>query len=118
MNENISKIKFDIIIKYADLLCPNIYNSKYDNSYYLTNILLVLNDVVSWKSLQLSTTLKSKKKNHYKTIHKKHILWCNTNVYNYAFNEMINNDKNNDVTKNIIIDNTLIRNKYGSEEIG
>ena len=27
--------------KYADLLCPNKYNSKYTNEYYLKNILCI-----------------------------------------------------------------------------
>jgi hypothetical protein len=37
----ISNIKFDIIIKYINLICPSEYNSKYSNEYYLKNILFV-----------------------------------------------------------------------------
>ena len=74
MNKNIiTNIKFDIIIKYANLICPN--------EYYLENILLVLNNFVSWKALKYSNTIKSNKEYHYKTIHKKHILWSNNNIY-------------------------------------
>ena len=43
MKENIiCKIKFDTIIKYVHLLCPNEYNSKYNNEYYLKNILKII----------------------------------------------------------------------------
>jgi len=31
----ITEEKFNIILFYANLLCPNLYNSKYDNEYYL-----------------------------------------------------------------------------------
>ena len=119
MNKNIiSDIKFNTILKYADLLCPNEYNSKYTNEYYLKNILYVLNNFISWKSLQYSKLIESDKEYHYKTIHKKHILWSNANVYYYAYNDMLNNNTINNITENIIIDNTLIINKYGSQEIG
>lgn len=115
---NINNVKFDTIIKYANLLCPNEYNSKFTNEYYLKNIIYMLNNFVSWKSLQYSKFIESNKKYHYKTIHKKHILWSKCNVYEYAFNEILNSNKINDITENIIIDNTLIMNKYGSENIG
>ena len=119
MKENlIYNMKFDVIIKYIDLLCPNKYNSKYYNEYYLKNILYVLNNFVSLKSLKYSKFLQSDKEYHYKTIHKKHMLWCSKHVYEYAYNNILNNNSNNNVTKNIIIDNTLIINKYGSQEIG
>jgi len=114
----ISNIKFDIIIKYINLICPSEYNSKYSNEYYLKNILFVLNNFVSWTSLKYSKFIDSTSKYHYKTIHKKHILWSKKNIYNYAYNEMLNNNEINNITENIIIDNTLIINKYGSEEIG
>ncbi len=59
MIESIIKSQnFDIILKYANLLCPNKYNSKYDNQYYLLNIMYMLNDFVSWKSLKYSIHLK------------------------------------------------------------
>jgi hypothetical protein len=119
MIESIIKSQnFDIILKYANLLCPNKYNSKYDNQYYLLNIMYMLNDFVSWKSLKYSIHLKSNSIYHYKTIHKKHILWSDNLVYKYAYTEIINNDKINNITENLFIDNTLINNKYGSENIG
>ena len=53
MNENIiCKLKFDIIIKYANLLCPNEYNSKYkltskgDFTKYDDYNLIVFNNVI------------------------------------------------------------------------
>lgn len=118
MEDFIDSYKFEIILKYADLLCPNKYNSKYDNHYYLKNIIYVLNDFVSWKSLKYSKFIESTSIYHYKSIHKKHILWSNSRVYYYAYNEIINNNNLCNITENLYIDNTLIINKYGSEDIG
>ena len=42
----------NIILKYANKSCPQKYNSKYNNEYYLKHIIHVLKDVSSWKSLQ------------------------------------------------------------------
>lgn len=39
-------------------------------------------------------------------------------VHYYAYNEIINNNNVYNVTENLYIDNTLIINKYGSEDIG
>jgi hypothetical protein len=118
MNNKITKIKFDTIIKYANLFCPKIYKSKFTNEYYLNNILYVLSDFVSWKSLQHSCHILSKNIYHYKTIHSIHKLWCDNNVYEYAYNEMINDNEKCKLTENIYIDNTLIINKNGSEDVG
>ena len=89
----INNIKFDTIIKYINLICPNEYNTKYTNEYYLKNILFVLNNFVSWKSLKYSKFIESTSEYHYKTIHKKHILWSKKNIYTYtyAYNEMLSN---------------------------
>ena len=67
----ITEEKFNIILFYANLLCPNLYNSKYDNKYYLINILSILNINVSWKSLQYSKLIDFNSKYHYKTIQQK-----------------------------------------------
>ena len=61
ISEILLKTNFDIIIKYANLLCPNKYFSKYTNEYYLKNILYVLNDFVTWKSLHNSKLIDSNK---------------------------------------------------------
>jgi hypothetical protein len=108
LEDFINSYKFKIILK---------YNSKYDNHYYLKNIIYVLNDFVSWKSLKYSKFIESTSSYHYKSIHKKHILWSNSRVYYYAYNEIINNTNLCNITENLYIDNTLIINKYGSEDI-
>ena len=66
----ITEEKFNIILFYANLLCTNLYNSKYDNEYYLINILSLLNINISWKSLQYYKLINSSSKYHYKTIQK------------------------------------------------
>ena len=104
MNESITRIKE--IIKHINILCPSEYNSQFTNEYYLENILLVL---------KYSNTIKSNKVYHYKTIHKKHILWSSKDVYYHDYNEMLSNSTINDITDSIIIDNTLIINNYESE---
>jgi len=111
----ITEEKFNIILFYANLLCPNLYNSKYDNEYYLINILSILNINVSWKSLQYSKLINSSSKYHYKTIQKKHQLWATYNVYYYTYLRIT---KNNEITEDLFIDNTLIVNKYGCENVG
>jgi hypothetical protein len=111
----ITEDKFNIILFYANLLCPNLYNSKYDNEYYLINILSLLNINVSWKSLQYSKLINSNSKYHYKTIQKKHHIWAKCNVYYYAYLRIT---KDNKITEDLFIDNTLIINKYGCENVG
>ena len=51
----ITEDKFNFILFYANLLCPNLYNSKYDNEYYLINILSLLN--ITPISLNFGTNL-------------------------------------------------------------
>jgi hypothetical protein len=111
----ITEDKFNIILFYANLLCPNLYNSKYDNEYYLINILSLLNINVSWKSLQYSKLINSNSKYHYKTIQKKHHIWAKCNVYYYPYLRIT---KDNKITEDLFIDNTLIINKYGCENVG
>jgi hypothetical protein len=45
---------FNVILKYADKYKPPKHNTKYTNKYYLTHILNVLSDVVTWKSTKQS----------------------------------------------------------------
>lgn len=110
--------KFNTILKYANLYCPNKSNSLYTNKYYLLNILTVLSDVVAWKKLIITKIYNNKKKYHYKTINNIHLLWCKKNVYIDAFNEISNNNNLCNITDNMYIDGTLIINKSGIEGIG
>ena len=107
----------NVILKYADICTPSKCNTKYSNEYYLTNIIHVLKDVVTWRSLQI-LKFENKPKNHYKTISKMHRLWSKCNVYNNAFNEIINSNSKCKITNNLFIDGTLIINKNGKESIG
>ena len=66
--------KFKIILKYANLYCPNKPNSQYTNYYYLINILAVLSDIVTWKKLTITINYNGTNKYHYKTINKIHLL--------------------------------------------
>ena len=112
---------FDTIIKYANKLCPNVRKPKYSNEYYLTNILNVLTDFVSWKSLKKSIDINKDHDFHYKSIARKHKLWSDKGVYKQAFNETVKSKKIfYDVDDVIIkcIDSTLIINKSGIECIG
>lgn len=123
---------FDLIIKYVNKLCPNIRKPKYSNKYYLENILNLLTDFVSWRSLKKSLTYKfgelinktkeeQKKDNHYKTICAKHVEWARKNVYMSAYTEILGrkiteNEKKD--TLQLIIDATNIINKSGIEGVG
>ena len=60
--------KFNIILKYANLYCPNKANSLHSNYYYLSNIITVLSEIVTWKNLKISINYKNIKKYYYKTI--------------------------------------------------
>ena len=109
----------NIILKHANKICPQKYNSKYNNEYYLKHIIHVLKDVSSWKSLQnLIFNDKKMSPYHYKTINKIHIKWSKNNVYTDAFEEIKNNNNECDVTENLYIDGTLIINKHGINDVG
>ena len=119
----INKQHFDIILKYVNLLCPNIRKPKFDSQYYLTQILDMINDFVTWRSLKKSANYVNKSSYHYKTIAKKHILWSKKGVYRLAYEEIIENKHNNIVNEDdkkmdLFIDSTMIFNKGGVECIG
>ena len=118
----ISDINFNIIIKYVNLLCPNKRKPKFTAIYYLTNILDMLTDFVSWKSLTKSNKLVGDKKYHYKTIADIHHMWCNKGVYKCAHEEITTKKVKAEIADedvfDILIDSTLIANKNGAENIG
>jgi len=109
---------FNIILKYANLYCPNKLNLLYTNYYYLSNIINILSDVVTWSSLKITTNYNNTKRYHYKTINKIHLLWSKMKVYEDAFTEISNNTISCNITENMYIDGTLIINKSGIEGIG
>lgn len=121
---------FDIILKYVKLLCPNKRKPKYTNAYYLTNILSLLNEFVTWEALRKSVFYKNGKlvgkqisdilkDNHHKTIAAKHLLWSRCKVYKSAYEEIMGQQISMEGDQlQLIIDATLIINKTGIEEIG
>ncbi|MGA9038924.1 MAG: transposase [Terriglobales bacterium] len=119
VTENYTKI----ILKYVKKLVPNVRKPKYSSEYYLTNILNILTDFVSWKSLTKSDYLDKDNKYHYKTIADVHRLWCQKGVYKGAFDEIVSK-KIKDMPENIsetfqtLIDATLIINKNGCDGVG
>lgn len=111
---------FKIILKYVNKLAPNLRKPKYSSEYYLTNILNLLNDFNSWESLKKSTDINHSKPYHFKTIADVHRLWCQKGVYRKAFEEIRkeNIDIDEESIYDLLIDSTLIINKYGSENVG
>lgn len=113
-----------IILKYVNKLVPNLRKPKYSSEYYLTNILTLLTTINSWEALTLSVNLDKKKPYHYKTVADIHRLWCDKGVYRKAYEEIRNNNTDYGDTNNkekefdLLIDSTLIINKYGSDYIG
>ena len=108
---------FNVILKYANEYKPPKHNTKYTNKYYLTHILNVLSDVVTWKDLTNIKSIKSNNTYHYKTINKIHLEWARNGIYEKAYNKMLKYKKIK-ITENNYIDGTLIINKTGIEGIG
>jgi hypothetical protein len=78
---------FKIFNGFVNELCPSIRKCKYSTSYYLENIIYVLKDVVSWKSLQI--LYKDHSKYHYKTIQDKFIQWSRLGIFEKTFNKLL-----------------------------
>jgi len=109
----------NIILKHVKIKCPNRRTPTYTPEYYLINILNLLTDVNSWKSLIKTTDYNSIKcPPHYKTISRIHKLWADNNVYSDAFTEYTQTNICNTDNTNLFIDSTLIINKLGIENIG
>lgn len=109
-----------IILKYVKKLAPNRRTPKYTPQYYLMNIMNILNDFNSWRSLIKSKDIDDEKRFHYKTIADIHRLWCERGVYRASFEEIRKKhlDDNDEAELDLFIDSTLIINKYGSDGVG
>ena len=109
-----------IILKYVKILCPNERKPQHTPEYYLSNILDLLTDFVSWSSLKKSASYVGKKENHYKSITRIHRSWSKKGVYQKAYKEIINKNTIDDDcdTLDLLIDATLIINKSGVDNIG
>lgn len=107
----------EIILNLVRELCPNKKKSKYSFDYYLENIIHVLKDVVTWKSLQILYK-KGTKLNHYKTIEAMYIKWSKLEIFKKAYYILLKKYKliniNSSTTLNLFIDVSLINNKNGT----
>lgn len=106
-----------VILQLLEERCPNKKKVIYTNKYYLDKIILVLKDAVSWKSL--SRLYPTDKKYHYKTIQDIFLKWSKLNIFEDAYNLLLNkyilpkySYKSN---IDLFIDTANISNKYGQE---
>ena len=99
--------------------CPPKKRCIYSDSYYLDNIILVLTELVSWKSLR--NIHPQKPHNHYKTIQDKFLLWSNNKIFEKAYNKLITEEIvpkcNSHTTLNLYIDSSDIHNNDGIEMV-
>ena len=126
---NFFNIFFNIKFMYLKTKCYNdilnfinendkvIRKRKYSNEHYLDNFLLIIDDVVKWKSLRFFN--KDLPKYHYKTIENKFRKLCKNNVFKKLFYEFLTECYDVDTRKNIIafIDSTFINNSQGNDDI-
>ncbi len=95
----------------------NNHKQDYSHEYYLIIIYQLLNNHDQWSTLKLDILANNPNKYHYKTIHKKFILYSEKNVFkNTFYNTTVNNDfiSNNN---NLLIDASMMSNKMGSENV-
>ena len=95
MDKKFRETHFKTILKYVDELCQPERKTKYSSEYYLNNIIDVLTDFVSWKSLSKSKNCVGKKDHHYETIANKHRLWSSAGVYAAAYEEIAESNNDN-----------------------
>lgn len=110
----------EIILSVVAEKCKAVRKSKYDNRYYLDNIMLVLEKYKTWDTLR--TIHMSKPRYHYKTIQDVHLRWSSHNVYQEAYNILLTKHKLTSLNMrnelDIYIDTTSIYNLNGSEQTG
>lgn len=105
---------FKTILHYVNIKCPNKRTPKYSANYYLTNIIDLLSDFVTWKSLQKSIHYRNFSKFHYKTIADIYKLWSDKDVYQNAYidcsqkNNIVKDSNNIRILSNIIVFKKII----------
>ena len=105
-----------LVLELVDRLIPKRRPCKYSNAYYFDNFVHVLKNVVSWKSL--SKVFPNMPKNHYKTIQDKFLQWSKANIFEIAYEKLIEETKKIYTEKSqidLFIDTANINNKYGIE---
>jgi hypothetical protein len=114
-------INYDFFIKTINIINSTFkitnHQITYPHEYYLILICQLLNNHNQWISLKLNILANNTNKYHYKSIHKKFILYSNKNIFkNVFYDTTINNKLIND-NNNLLINATMISNKLGSENV-
>lgn len=115
------KIK-EVLKEVINEICPNKRKPKFSIDYYLTNIIHVLKDANSWKSLQTLNVVKGKI-NHYKTINDKFLEWSKKGIFKEAYKRLLLKGSFTELNKypnkdlDLFIDSSQINNKGGKELI-
>jgi transposase len=116
----IDNVFVDEFVILVNINCKPLRTPKYSTIYYLYNILLILTDLQSWKSLKLLYI--DKPVTHYKTIQDKHLQWSKLNLYEKTY-KIVNEKYHQQTLKKssnltLFIDSTNIYNKNGQSNIG
>jgi len=94
----------------------NNHKKKYCHEYYLILIYFMLNKFNQWSSLKLCVLYDNTNKYHYKCINKQFILYTSKKIFKNLFIKSTSNDIVSNNT-NLLIDASLINNKYGVENV-
>lgn len=112
-----NKLLFTFIVQELNKKFIDKKHYKYNNEYYLKNIIMVLEKLNNWKSLNL--ILNNKNNYHYKTIYNVYRKWCNCNFFKNIYEDCLKSFyKNENKNTDLIIDSTFINNLNGSQSIG
>lgn len=112
------KIYKKFVLELVKKRCPSKKQTKYSNGYYFDRMILLLRNVVSWRSL--GVIYKKTKTYHYKTIAAKFREWSNLNIFEDAYYEGIKTIINTfdcHSTIDLFIDTSSMNNKYGEESV-
>ena len=109
-------INYDFFIKVLDVIestfKKNNHKNDYSHEYYLIIILQLLNNHNQWASLKLNILANNTYKYHYKTIHKKFILYSNKKIFRNTFYETTINNEYINKNSDLLIDASMISNKF------
>lgn len=113
-------VDYDFIVNSVKIIentfNQNNHKKKYCHEYYLIMIYFMLNKFNQWSSLKLCILYVNTNKYHYKCINRQFILYTSKNIFKNLFIKTTTNDivSNN---SNLLIDASLINNKYGIENV-
>lgn len=118
-----TKNKIDCILETINKFSKNKRTPKFTNEYYLYYILIVLTKVQTWNSLNslFNERINKPSKNHYKTIEDKHLEWSTLNIYQKAYESILENNlikTKGSQNLNLFIDSSDIYNKNGCDNVG